>query len=133
MNYFLDTNICSYFLKGMYEELLYKIKLCQTNQIKIPSIVKAELLYGANKGNNPVDTKLKINKFLLPFEIISFGDNESIIYSEIRAHLEKKGKVIGPNDLIIAATVLANNGILITNNEKEFKNIINIKIQNWTK
>jgi len=133
MIYFLDTNICSYYLKGKYEKLFYKIQSQQPANLKIPSIVKAELYYGAEKGSNPDKTKKIIFDFLLPFEIIPFGNDESIVYSKIRAGLEKKGRIIGPNDLIIASIVIANNGVLITNNEKEFKNVSELKIQNWTK
>lgn len=131
MNYFLDTNICVYFLKGQYPSVLENIKNTNPNNIKIPSIVKAELLYGAEKSQHKTKNMTSINRFLEPFEIISFDDGCSNIYSKIRATLESKGTVIGPNDYIIAATTLANNGILVTNNTKEFERIKNLKIENW--
>jgi tRNA(fMet)-specific endonuclease VapC len=52
MNYFLDTNICVYFLKGLYPSVLENIQNTNPNNIKIPSIVKAELLYGAGKSQH---------------------------------------------------------------------------------
>ncbi|MCW7460433.1 type II toxin-antitoxin system VapC family toxin, partial [Leptospira bandrabouensis] len=70
--------------------------------------------------------------FLDPFEIVGFNDIESEIYAEIRSNLESKGLPIGPNDLIIASIVLNNNGILVTNNEKEFARINSLKLENWT-
>ncbi len=70
-------------------------------------------------------------RFLEPFEIIPFGDTEAEIYSEIRSELEKKGKPIGPNDLLIAASVISGNGTLITNNVNEFKRIPSLKVENW--
>jgi len=132
MNYFLDTNICVYFLKGLYPSVLENIQNTNPNNIKIPSIVKAELLYGAEKSQNKTKNLTNINRFLEPFEIISFDDDCSIIYSKIRSTLELKGTVIGPNDYIIAATTVAKNGILVTNNTKEFQRIKNLKIKNWT-
>ena len=94
-------------------------------------MVKAELILGALKSKRRNENLKFINTFLSYFEIVPFGDNESEIYAEIRANLEKEGKIIGPNDLIIASTVMANNGILITNNEKEFKRVKNLRIKNW--
>ena len=58
-------------------------------------------------------------------------NKESVIYSEIRCELEKKGKIIGPNDLIISSIVLSYGGTLVTNNVKEFERIHNLKIVNW--
>lgn len=131
--YFLDTNICIYFLKGMYTTLLDRLKTKTPADIKIASIVKAELLLGAYKSNNPEKTKKRVDEFLLPFIILPFDDEASIIYAKIRGTLEKKGDIIGPNDLILAATVLTHEGILITNNVDEFRRIKELKTENWTK
>ncbi|MCW7490915.1 type II toxin-antitoxin system tRNA(fMet)-specific endonuclease VapC [Leptospira meyeri] len=131
MNYFLDTNICIYFLKGKNLKIENNIKKLNPNRIKIPSIVKAELLLGALKSQNPKKNRDIVLDFVDPFEIIGFNDVESEIYSEIRSNLEFKGLPIGPNDLIIASIVLNNNGILVTNNEKEFSRIQSLKIENW--
>jgi tRNA(fMet)-specific endonuclease VapC len=72
-----------------------------------------------------------ISLFLEPFEIIPFDDDCTIVYSKIRSSMERKGTITGPNDYIIAATVLAKNGILVTNNTKEFERIKNLKIETW--
>lgn len=131
MKYYLDTNICIYFLKGQYFQLLNIIMSHSPTDIKIPSLVKAELLYGAEKSQKKEENLEKVKKFLLPFEIISFDDQAAIAYSVIRADMEKTGIVIGPNDLIIAATVLSRRGILVTNNEKEFRRIPGLTVENW--
>jgi tRNA(fMet)-specific endonuclease VapC len=133
MKYFLDTNICIYFLKGLFPVLIEHFQSKTPEEIKIASIVKAELLLGAFKSKNKTKTEKIVKEFLLPYTIISFDDEASIIYSKIRGSLEKKGQIMGPNDLILAATVLANDGILITNNVTEFKRIKDIKIENWTR
>ena len=70
---------------------------------------------------------------MLPFEIISFDDKAAEIYALIRADMASKVISIGPNDLIIAATVMANSGTLISNNESEFGRIAGLEIENWTK
>ena len=132
MNYFLDTNICIYYLKGMYPKIVSELLSKNPDNIKIPSIVKAELFYGAEKSVIKEETKEKINEFLLPFEIIGFNDEATEVYGATRRSLEKKGLIIGPNDLLIASIVLSENGILVTKNIKEFERIKELKIENWT-
>ncbi|BDA77851.1 nucleic acid-binding protein [Leptospira kobayashii] len=131
MNYFLDTNICIYFLKGKSQNIESNIKKLNPSRIKIPSIVKAELLLGVLKSSDKRKNRDIVLNFLDPFEIIGFNDLDSEIYAELRTDLESKGLPIGPNDLIIASTVLSSNGILVTNNEKEFSRVANLKIENW--
>jgi len=132
MKYFLDTNICIYYLKGLFPKLKEKLLSYNPDTIVIPVITKAELLLGAEKSTQKEETLKKINQFLLPFQIIDFTDKETTIYASIRAKLEKTGTIIGPNDLLIASIVLSNNGILVTRNVKEFSRIKNLKIENWT-
>ena len=131
MKYYLDTNICIYFLKGENENIRIRLFEKHPDEIKISSIVKAELLFGAEKSIKKEQNLKKMNEFIFPFEIVSFGEKEAIFYSKIRAKLETEGRIIGPNDLLIAATVLANDGTLITNNVDEFKRVENLKIENW--
>ena len=131
MKYFLDTNICIYYLKGMYPGIVKNLLSKNPEDIKISAIVKAELLYGAEKSQTREKTKEKIYEFLLPFEIVGFNDEATEIYGKTREYLEKKGLIIGPNDLILASTVIDYNGTLITNNVKEFKGIKELKIENW--
>jgi len=131
MTYFLDTNICIYYLRGIYPAIASKLLTVKPMDVKIPSIVKAELLYGAEKSVKRDENIRKIQAFLMPMEIVPFGNSAAIEYGRIRAALEKASMVIGPNDLIIAATVLAENGILVTNNVKEFSRIPELHFENW--
>ncbi len=131
MKYFLDTDTCIYYLNGRYKSILDNLRKHKPSDIKIPSIVKAELLYGFEKSRKTKEYKDKLDSFLFNFEIISFNDNAANYYSLIRAKLEKKGSLIGPNDMIIASTVLSNKGALITKNLKEFKNVEGLKVINW--
>lgn len=132
MIYCLDTNICIYSLKGKYPSIATHMRKKIPTEIKIPSMVEAELLLGAQKSQNTSATLDKAQKFLAPFEILPFDHEAAEIYSEIRAKLEQEGKIIGPNDLIIAATVLAHHSTLVTHNVKEFSRISGLKIQDWT-
>lgn len=128
---FLDTNTCIYFLNGKYEYIKSKILTTPPNEIQIPSIVKAELLLGAYKSIRRKENIEKVEKLLKPFEIMPFIDLMTYVYADIRSETEKKGTVIGPNDLLIASIVKFHDGIFITNNTKEFEGINGLKIENW--
>ena len=133
MKYFLDTNICIYFLKGEYSPIEKRLRKKKPSDVKIPSVVKAELLFGAEKSQKVSENQRKIMSFLSPFEVLPFGDSETEAYARIRAQLEKQGTPIGANDMLIAAIVLTDEGTLVTNNEKEFGQVKDLKVQNWTK
>ena len=133
MNYFLDTNIIIYAVKDTYPNLIKKFEETPSYNIVIPAIVKAELEYGASKSVNYKKTIDLYNKFINIYNTISFTDKETIFYGNVRTELEKKGMLIGANDMLIAATVLSHNGILVTHNVKEFSRISNLKIEDWTK
>ncbi len=133
MKYLLDTNICIFYLKGIYPKIRDKLLSKNPEDIKIPTMVKAELFYGAEKSRNRKENTEAVEKFLLPFEILPFGDAEALVYGRIRAGLEAEGVPIGPNDLIIAAAALVADGILVANNVKEFSRIPSLHIQDWTR
>jgi len=131
VNYFLDTNICVYYLKGMYGSIAENLLRRHPEEIRIPSMVKAELLYGAYRSRRSSVNIELLEEFLFPFRIVGFSDNECIEYARIRAELEAKGTIVGPNDLIIASTVVAHDGVLVTNNEKEFNRVSGLTVENW--
>ncbi len=131
MSFFLDTNTCVYFLKGMYAPLREKLSSKKPRDVKIHAVVKAELLFGAVNSQRVKENRQKVIDFLIPYEIVSFDSSAAEVYANIRYKLQKAGKPIGGNDLIIASTVLAANGVLVTNNEKEFGRIDKLKIDNW--
>ncbi|MBI2119964.1 MAG: type II toxin-antitoxin system VapC family toxin [Elusimicrobia bacterium] len=133
MNYYLDTDICIFSFQGRFPAIRQWMESFSPDKIKIPAIVKAELLLGALKSDNSKHVQEVVEHFLEPFEVIPFCDQAASIYASIRYNLEKLGKPIGPNDLIIASSVLANHGTLVTHNLKEFYRIANLKIEDWTK
>ena len=126
--FFLDANTCIYYLNGKYQSIKDKILNTPPNEIAIPSIVKAELLLGVYKSKKRTGNLEKLEIFLQPFEIVPFSDLITYVYADIRSDLEKRGKIIGPNDLIIASIVKFHDGILITNNFSEFKRVKDLNI-----
>lgn len=131
MKYFLDTNICIYLLNGSSKRLAEKVLSISPSCIKIPAIVKAELLFGAEKSKRKKENIEKVERFLSSIEVIPFDKISATVYSKIRAKLELTGNIIGPNDMLIASIVIANGGTLVTNNLKEFKRVPKLKAINW--
>jgi len=129
--YLLDTNICIYIIKQKPIEVFKKFKEFDIGELKISSITFAELYFGVYNSQN-IEKNLEIIKnFLLPFEIVEFDGKAAVKYAKIKADLRKKGKIIGELDMQIAGVALSNDLILVTNNEKEFNRIENLKIENW--
>ncbi|MCX5643506.1 MAG: PIN domain-containing protein, partial [Phycisphaerae bacterium] len=75
--------------------------------------------------------RVALLEFLFPFTILDFDQNASVDYGRIRSLLESKGRPIGPMDLLLAAQAKSHNLILVTNNEKEFRRIEGLRIENW--
>ena len=132
MNYFIDTNIIIYALKNSYPNIVKRFETTPSYNIFIPSIVKAEIDYGASKSKNSKQTRDLYNKFLSIYTIVPFTEKETKTYGDIRYQLEKVGKLIGANDMLIAAIVLSHDGILVTHNIDEFSRIKGLQIEDWT-
>ena len=132
MRYFLDTNIIVYFLKKTYPRIREHMMNVPLQSIVIPSVVRAEIEYGARKSADYVKTISLYRKFMDVFNSEGFDESCTEIYGKIRADLEKRGTVIGPNDLMIAATVISKDGILVTHNTKEFSRVEGLRIEDWT-
>lgn len=130
--YFLDTNICVDYLRGRHVQIRERLLAMSPADVEIPSIVKAELYYGAEKSNYRDRNIEMIRAFLAPFEIASFDETAAEIYGTAQAELERTGLPIGPNDLIVATTVISRNGILVTRNVGEFSRVAGLTIENWT-
>ncbi|MDO4961378.1 MAG: type II toxin-antitoxin system VapC family toxin [Eubacteriales bacterium] len=131
--YYLDTNTCIYFLNGKYPAVREHLLSIDPAEICIPAIVKSELLTGAYKSNQKSRVLAKLDVFLRQFECESFTGDMAYSYADIRSELEQKGKTIGPNDLMIAATVVSRDGILVTHNLGEFKRVPGLKLEDWTR
>ncbi|WP_163382068.1 type II toxin-antitoxin system VapC family toxin [Cyclobacterium sp. SYSU L10401] len=131
MDYLLDTNICIYFLKGRYG-LVDKIERLGFENFFISEITVAELKYGVEKSTNPDKNRPVINELIDSFKQLPiYGALD--IYAKEKARLKNKGNIVDDLDLFIGATAIENNMVLVTNNEKHFDRLQNIKIENWTK
>ncbi len=131
MEFMLDTNICIYLINKQPIKIIKKLKSIKTSDICIFSITSSELWFGVYKSSYPKQNSLALTEFLSSINTVNFNDEAAINYGQIRAHLEKKGKIIGAMDMLIGAHALAMNLTLVTNNIREFKRIPDLKVVNW--
>ncbi len=129
--YLLDTNICIYIIKKKPVEVLKILKTKSKKDIYISSITIAELEYGVAKSQFPEKNKVALIEFLSIFNILPFDDTDAVNFGMIRADLEKRGKIIGPMDLLLAAQAKSRQLILVTNNIREFERVDDLKLENW--
>ena len=133
MKYLIDTNICIYIMNKRPIAVIHKFKQFDVDEICVSTITVSELQYGVSRSRDHRLNKQRVEEFLSPFEISAYDEAAANIYGDIRRQLEKAGEPIGPLDLLIAAHALSGNFVLVTNNEKEFKRVENLKIENWAK
>ena len=103
-----------------------------TTEVRVALQVHAELLVGAAKSANPIQSKARVLAFLAPFGIAWPDAQAEDHYVAIRTHLEAQGTAISEADLWIAATARAAAGTVVTNNTGEFSRVPNLQIADWT-
>jgi tRNA(fMet)-specific endonuclease VapC len=131
IRYMLDTNICIAFIRKHSARVLKHLRRCEVGEVGLSVITLAELEYGVAKSARPEQNRIALTVFCAPLEICPFGGIAAQAYGKIRADLERKGTVIGPMDLLIAAHALAEEAIVVTNNEREFRRVEALKVENW--
>jgi len=130
MKYLLDTNICIYYMKGLFD-LKEKIKNIGSENCYISEITLAELKFGVENSERKKKNKEALDIFINGIKIVPIY-NSLDFYAIEKARLRKKGNTVDDFDLLIGASAVSNNMIFVTNNIKHFKNIENIEIQDWT-
>ena len=131
MRFLLDTNVCIEILRGRNTALKERLVLAGLDQLRLCSIVWAELHCGAYLLANPAQEINRIETAFSGWPRLPFDDAAARRYGEIRARLQRTGRLIGANDLLIAATALANDLILITHNTDEFKRVESLVLEDW--
>lgn len=131
MRYLLDTNVCVMYLNGRSALVRDRLRSTLVEDMRVCSVVKAELFYGAFRSNNSTRTLERQQTFLERFVSLPFEDETALLAGQIRAQLAGAGTPIGSYDLQIAAIALANNLILVTHNTREFKRVDGLQLEDW--
>ena len=128
--YLLDTNILSDLVRNPQGLIAQKISSVGERSVCTSIIVASELRFGAKKlGSKQLTTQL--NTILSAIDILPLEEPADHRYGELRAHLEKHGTPIGPNDMLIAAHALMLDCVVVTANEREFSRVPKLKVENW--
>jgi tRNA(fMet)-specific endonuclease VapC len=133
--YLLDTNICIYIRRRRPREVLTQFLQLKTGEAALSVVTYGELVYGMMKLHAPPPRQSveQLDEFVSLIGVMPLPVDAGRKYGEIRSFLETKGEIIGGNDLWIAAHALSADLILVTNNEREFRRVPDLKIENWTK
>ena len=130
LRYMLDTNIVIYAIKRRPIEVMEMFNR-HAGTMCISSITLSELLYGVEKSTQPARNMRKVNDFIAQIDLLDYEEQAAKHYGQIRADLERKGTLIGVNDLHIAGHARSASLILVTNNEKEFVRVHKLQVENW--
>ena len=133
MIFMLDTDTCIYIQKHKPPQVLKKFKTLSSDSVCMSAITFAELMNGALKSQRIEHNLSRLNILRKIIHVESFDENASEQYGYIRSNLERKGTIIGSNDLLIAAHALSCGMTLVTNNEREFSRVEGLLIVNWVK
>jgi tRNA(fMet)-specific endonuclease VapC len=102
-------------------------------EIVVSVITEAELRTGAAKSSSPGKTLRLVENFLRPLAIADFTSDDAIAYAQVRAKLERAGTPIGPLDTLIASQAVARKMTLVSNNEREFRRVSGLHVENWSR
>ncbi len=131
VQYLLDTNTCIRLLNGTVPAVAARLAMIQPSAVALCAIVKAELLHGARRSGRPEANLALLERFFLPFESLPFDDRCADEAARIRSVLERGGRPIGPNDLLIAAIARAADLTLVTHNQREFARVPGLRLEDW--
>jgi tRNA(fMet)-specific endonuclease VapC len=131
LKYFLDTNVCIDYLTGRYPSVVAKIQESSPEDIRLSAVVVAELRYGADRSERPRANHGRVDTLVEEIECLDFDVKAAAAYGRLRARLEEGGKLIGPNDMLIAAHALSLEIVLVTDNVGEFRRVKGLELENW--
>jgi len=130
--YLLDTNIIIYIRHNRPESVRKLFRALRPGEAVLSVITLGELMYGVAKSPRRVEALSALQQITAGLGVLPLPENTAQVYGGLRAELESKGQMIGNNDLWIAAHGLATGLTVVTNNEKEFRRVRGLKIENWT-
>lgn len=128
--YLLDTNILTDLIKHPDGRVRKRIAEVGEENVCTSIVVACELRFGARKKNAAALTK-RIEQLLQAIEVLQLAEDVDRTYAEVRTALEKKGRSIGANDLLIGAHALNERCVLVTHNGSEFAHITGLKVEDW--
>lgn len=132
IRYLLDTNIISYFVKGVSASLVQRMQVgLDAQDIAISAITRAELRYGVEMMDRFDKRRRRIDLLLKELSALPWSVEAADEFGRLKSYLRRNGTPVGEFDTQIAAHALAENLILVTNNTRHFENVPRLKIEDW--
>ncbi|MGH8675277.1 MAG: PIN domain-containing protein [Burkholderiales bacterium] len=135
MIWLLDTNTLGYLVNRSpgAERIKRRLSGRSPGELRLSAITLSEIHYGLARGDVSLERREAFSELLELFEVEAYPAAAARDFGEIRAALERAGKGIGPYDLLIAAHARHIRAVLVTNNEREFRRVPGLAVQNWLK
>lgn len=131
MRYMLDTDIIIYAKNARPDVVLRRLRQYRPGELCISAITMAELEYGIRNSSRPERNRLALLLFLSNIEVIPFDTKAAEAYGLIRHSLKTKGRLIGANDMLIAAHARSKGYTLVSNNIREFERVEGLLLDSW--
>jgi tRNA(fMet)-specific endonuclease VapC len=132
VRYLLDTDTCIRLRSRRLAHLRERFLSLAPDDAAISAITYGELRVGAEKSVSPADAMVVLGQLLLALPVLPVTSEVGDTYAQIRADLERRGQSIGANDLWIAAHARTLQLTLVTGNEREFRRVPGLSVENWT-
>jgi tRNA(fMet)-specific endonuclease VapC len=135
MIWMFDTDILIYFVnrKPGYERIARRMSGRSHGELRLSAITLSEIRFGVENGEFRDENKRALNSVLDLFQMDDFPCDASEDFGEIKTTLLGKGKAIGPYDMLIAAHARQIGATVVTNNEREFRRVPGLSVENWLK
>jgi tRNA(fMet)-specific endonuclease VapC len=131
LRYLIDTDTCIYLRQRRPENVLKQFARLKVGEAAISVVTYGELFYGVEKNAHSSVSFERLTELTAFLSVLPLTFETAKAYGSIRADLERGGRLIGGNDLWIAAHARAEGLTLVTNNQKEFRRVRGLKLQNW--
>jgi tRNA(fMet)-specific endonuclease VapC len=127
----LDTDISSYVMKRSHNSVIRRLESVPIGDVCISVITQSELMFGIEMSPRRQQDKAALDAYLRHMDVLDYPAEAALHYAQIRGALKRSGKMIGANDLFIAAHARALALTLVTNNTSEFERVPGLAIENW--
>jgi len=131
--YLLDTNTIIYIRRNRPEIVRRAFRDLRAGEAVLSVTTMGELVYGVTKSSRRAEAISQLRQITALLPVLPLHEETAQVYGAIRAELESRGQMIGNNDLWIAAHSIAAGLTVVTNNEKEFRRVPGLKIENWAR
>jgi tRNA(fMet)-specific endonuclease VapC len=130
--FLLDTNICIYLWQRRTPEIVARFRGLKQGEAVMSVVTQGELHYGVERSQFREKSLRALEELAELIPVLSLPGGAGVEYGRIRSELERRGSPIGNNDMWIAAHAKAEHLVLVTNNEREFRRIGGLQVENWT-